>query len=109
MSYNKGGLRYPTHIFEAALWGYTVKVECSRCPNVAVFEPQSLWNHFHRKGWEDSRRSAGQRFWCLQCHLQMRGKVRPKRVTFVHDIATRQIGDKPGEYEVKRALSRYRA
>jgi hypothetical protein len=109
MSYNKDGLRYPTHIFEAALWRYSVRVDCSRCSHMAIFEAGSLWGYFEKRGWEDSRWSAPQRFFCLQCWKKQRGKVRPNRISYVKAQPTIQVGTIPSDLQVKKALSRYRA
>jgi hypothetical protein len=109
MSYNKDGLRHPTQIFEAALWRYSVKVECSRCVNIAIFEAGSLWGLFERRGWDDSKWAAPQRFWCTKCRVKLHRKVRPKRILFVKDSPTIQVGAIPDDLTVKRALSRYRS
>jgi hypothetical protein len=109
MSYNRDGLRHPTHIFEAALWRYVVKVACSRCSHVATFEPAGLWWHFQRRGWDDWLPGANKRFWCTQCASKDRRKVRPKKLEFAEGVEpTRQL-PLPSDAEWKRALSRYRS
>jgi len=108
MSYNKDGLRHPTHIFEAALWRYSVRVDC-RCSHMAIFEAGSLWGYFEKRGWDDSRWDAPKRFFCLECWKKQRGKVRPRRITYVKMQPTVQIGEIPDGRTVKRALNRYRA
>jgi len=108
MSYNKDGLRHPTHIFEAALWGYSVQVNCGRCSHMAIFEAQNLWLHFERRGWEDSRWKALERFFCTKCMSKLRGRVRPNKMSFVKLAPTVEFGTAPLDSEVQRALKKLR-
>lgn len=108
MSYNKDGLRHPTHFLEAAKWGYSVRVDCSKCSNMAIFEAQNLWAHFHKKGWDDSRWAALGHFFCTKCAAKLRGRVRPNRITYVKLAPTVDFGSAPSEYEAQKAWDRLR-
>ena len=107
MSYNRDGLRHPTHIFEAALWGYAVKVRCSRCRHVAVFDAPGLWGLCRKKGWEDSRWEVAKRLRCTQC-LQQGRKQAPRRIDFVQDAEPTIILPMPSGIDVQRELKKLR-
>lgn len=85
MSFNRDGLRHPTHFHEAALWGYSVKVGCARCGHVAIFDAPGLWGLFHSKGWEDSRWQAAKHLRC-SCCLAVGRKQPPTRIEFVEGV-----------------------
>jgi len=65
-----------TCIFEAAAWGYSVRVVC-RCRNEAFFDAHGLWWKFQQKRWNDEFRDALLRFYCRSCSQRYRRKVRP--------------------------------
>jgi len=107
VSFNKDGERYPTHVFEAALWRYGVKVTCS-CGHTAIFEAAGLWGLFNRKQWDDYHGELRKRMRCTECLKEGR-KQAPQRVEFVEGEEPTIKLPIPGDEDLKRALSRYRA
>lgn len=98
--------RQTTSIFEAAHWGYTVKVEC-RCRRVGLFEAHGLWWKFHRKGWTDDFRDAIRCFYCTSCSKRYGRKVRPVSIETTREPP--RIKFPPSdEREWKKAVSRHR-
>lgn len=101
-----GDRRPATSLFEAALWGYCVKLTC-RCRRTGLFEAHGLWWRFRRKGWTDDFRDAARRFYCKSCSQRTGRKVRPQSIATTNE-APRIRFPLPDEREWKRALGRYR-
>jgi len=109
MSRNIDGLRVPTHLFEAAVWRYNIRVSCPMCRKSAVFEAVGLWYRFHQKRWDDDLRNARDKLWCKPCSHRLGKRVRPRKLELTKEgPATRHLPD-PSDIEWKNALSRFRA
>lgn len=99
-------MTYPTDLFEAAIWGRTVKVQCV-CGNVGLFHPQGLWWRFYRKGWPFTFRDARRHFYCTQCFSLTKNRVRPERIDSGGDPPTINL-PLPSDREWKTMLKRMR-
>lgn len=93
-------------IFEAASWGYAIKVIC-RCRNEGIFEPHGLWWRFRQKKWNDDLREAAARFYCRNCSQRYGRKVRPSTIETTGEPPRIRL-PMPDEREWKRAVDRYR-
>jgi hypothetical protein len=104
--YQEDDRRHATSIFEAATWGYAVKVTC-RCRQTGIFEPLGLWWRFKRKGWSDDFRDAVRCCYCRSCTKRTGRKVRPTRMETTSEPPRIRL-PLPDEREWKRAVSRNR-
>lgn len=107
MTVYRDGIAHPRTFFEAAALHWSVKVHCSRCPNVAVFEPAGVWWRFHRKGWNDHFHHARRHFYCMRCAIGGSQRVRPSFLEAVKDKAVHFL-EPPDDREWKRATRRFR-
>ncbi|WIW90377.1 hypothetical protein K3M67_20320 (plasmid) [Sphingobium sp. V4] len=98
--------RHATRIFEAATWGYAVKVTC-RCRRTCTFEAHGLWWRFKRKGWSDDFRDAVRCLYCRSCTERTGRKVRPTLMETTNEPPHIRL-PLPDEREWKRAVSRNR-
>jgi hypothetical protein len=103
----RDGQRIPTDLFEAAVWFASLKVSCSRCANLALFETAGLWWHFHGKHWDDSLRGARLRFYCSRCVVAVAARVHPAPLQPVSAKPTKLLPPPP-DREWKRRLSRFK-
>lgn len=112
MAYYRDGLKYATHIWEAAAMHHLVRVECKagRCVNTATFDPHCLWGLFYRRRWDDRFTDAQRRFWCKVCTEMTGFRVKSARIismgTSIGDVTHRL--PYPDEREWKNFLSRHR-
>lgn len=107
MSFNHDGLRHPTHLHEAVLWRYAVKVRCKRCNHVAIFEAWGLWGWFLSKRCDDSRWQAAGRLRCVECRSRGR-KHPPPFVEFIQGEEPTISLPMPIGVDPERELKRYR-
>lgn len=98
--------RVATSIFEAALWGYSVKISC-RCRRAGVFEPHGLWWRFKRKGWSDDFRDAVRCCYCQSCSQRHGRKIRPVSMETSNEPPRIRL-PLPDEREWKKAVSQHR-
>lgn len=94
------------NLFDAALRHRSIRVECSCCPNTAVFNAAGLWWHFHQKDWASSIRAAGNHIYCEPCRERTGCKMRP-RVSLTEAPSNRYL-EEPTDLEWKQACARIR-
>lgn len=94
------------NLFDAALQHVAIRVECTCCPNTAVFNAAGLWWHFHQKGWAESIRTSLDRIYCWPCRQQTGCKMRP--IVSVTDQPSNRFLAEPDELEWKQACRRVR-
>lgn len=98
-----------TCLQHAALYNYNIRVACSACPHVRVFQGHQLWWLFERRRWNDRLEDVPRRLWCTRCAFGNRRKVKPTTVTLVKEAATGDELPWPDERVWKRVVSRYRS
>jgi len=103
----RDGIKEPSTIFEAAAFKQRLKVVCQQCQRASVFDPHQLWWLFDRKGWSGIFGDAVKRFWCRRCAARVGRKVKRARIELTADEPTITLPS-PGEYDWKRAVSRFR-
>lgn len=93
-------------LFDAALQHAAIRVDCTACPNTAVFNAAGLWWHFHKRDWAASIRNSGDRIYCKPCRVRIGCKMRP-RVSVTHEPHTTWL-DEPSKLEWKQACAKIR-
>lgn len=104
------GLKFATHIWEAAAMHKGIKVSClvPTCDHSAVFDPHCLWGLFERRRWDDHFPVAQRRFWCRPCSKIAGFHVKRARMVATLDEVTDKTLPFPAESDWRRFLSRHR-
>ena len=100
---------YPLRdLFDAAVRHRSVRLTCTNCRHVTIFEAAALWWLFERKGWQDRFKDVQRRMVCLLC-LHERGlKIRFPELELTDDAPTETRLPIPSEIDWKREVRRRR-
>lgn len=98
------------YITDCALFHENVRVKCRSCSAEKVFSGYALWWLFHKRGWDDTLKTAGRRFRCINCSYEVKNRRRTMaELSITCDEPTGRQPPMPDEREWKRLINRQRS